>query len=88
MKNTIYGAVVMGCFMSALFFLNFWKRSRDRFFALFAAAFLLMGISWLVHALTGAVNEFNRSVYLTRLLAFLLIIFAIIDKTRSPGAND
>jgi uncharacterized membrane protein len=84
MKNLIYGAVVMGCFVSALFFLNFWKRSRDRFFALFALAFLLLGLSWWAHVIAGIANEFNRPVYLLRLLAFLLIILAVIDKNRSP----
>jgi uncharacterized membrane protein len=87
MKNSIYGAVVMGCFMSALFFLNFWKRSRDRFFGLFALAFLLLGLSWWVHVVAGIANEFNRSVHLLRLIAFLLIILAVIDKNRSPKAS-
>lgn len=77
----------MGCFAAALFFVGFWRRSRDRFFALFASAFLLLGVSWLVHVLIGAANEFNRSVYLTRLVAFLLIILAVIEKNRSPKTS-
>ena len=77
----------MGCCTATLFFLIFWRRSRDRFFALFASAFALLGISWLVHVVTGTANEFNRPVYLFRLLAFLLIIFAVIDKNRSPRSS-
>lgn len=87
MKNLIYGAVVMGCFMSALFFLNFWKRSMDRFFSLFALAFLLLGLSWLAYVFAGIANEFNRPIYLLRLIAFLLIILAVIDKNRSHKAS-
>ncbi len=87
MKNLIYGAVVMGCFMSALFFLNFWKRSKDRFFVLFASAFLLLGLSWWAYAFAHNANEFNRPVYLLRLFAFLLIIVAVIDKNRSPNVS-
>lgn len=85
MKSTIYGAVVMGCFMAAVFFLNFWRRSRDNFFALFACAFSLLGLSWLVYVSAGVADEFNRPVYLIRLLAFLLIIIAVIQKNRSPA---
>ncbi|HJP92159.1 MAG TPA: DUF5985 family protein [Pyrinomonadaceae bacterium] len=84
MKNAIYGAVIMSCFVAALFFLDFWRRSHDRFFAFFSSAFVLLGTSWLVNVFTGTAVEFNRPVYITRLLAFLLIIIAVIDKNRSP----
>lgn len=87
MKNTIYGAIVMSCFVAALFFLDFWRQSRDRFFALFASAFLLLGISWLVSVLSDVAIEFNRSVYFIRLLAFLVIIAAVVDKNRLPWSS-
>jgi len=66
-----------------LFFLAFWRRSHDRFFALFASAFLMLGGSWLVLVLAGSSSEINRPFYLARLLAFLLIILAVIEKNRS-----
>lgn len=74
----------MGCVIISLFFHGFWRQSRDRFFALFASAFLLLGLSWLVYVIGGESNEFNSSVYLVRLLAFLVIIVAVVDKNRSP----
>lgn len=74
----------MGCLIASLFFHNFWRRSGDRFFALFAAAFLLLGVSWFVYVLSGGGADFKPSVYLIRLFAFLLIIVAMIDKNRSP----
>lgn len=74
----------MSCLVAALYFLEFWRRSRDRFFALFAGAFMLLGISWLIAILSDITYEFNRSVYLTRLVAFLVIVLAVIDKNRSP----
>lgn len=82
MRDAIYGAVIMGCLIASLFFVGFWRRSRDRFFVIFAIAFLLLGISWFVLILTGTKNEFNPPVYLTRLFAFLLIIVAVIYKNR------
>ena len=82
MRNTIYGAVIMGCLTAAAFFVNFWRRSRDRFFGFFALAFLLLAISWLVLVIMGEPNRFNPAVYLSRLTAFIVIIIAALDKNR------
>ena len=38
------GAVALGFFVCALFFLRFWRRTRDALFLAFALAFVLMGI--------------------------------------------
>lgn len=87
MKNTIYGAVIMGCLTTAGFFLGFWRRSRDRFFSFFALAFLLLGLSWLVLMVMGEAYRFNPVIYLSRLTAFLVIIIAVMDKNRPSGSN-
>jgi hypothetical protein len=81
------GALVMGCFVAGLFFLRFWRKTRDRLFAIFAAAFWLLGANWLALAFTE-VDEVKTWLYAVRLLAFILILFAIIDKNRAgrlPG---
>ena len=41
------GALVMACFVAGLFFLRFWRKTRDRLFMIFAIAFWLMGVNWL-----------------------------------------
>jgi len=82
MKDTIYGAVIMGCLTVAGFFVGFWRRSRDRFFGFFALAFLLLGLNWLVLMVMGEPYRFNPVVYLTRLIAFLVIVIAVVDKNR------
>jgi hypothetical protein len=77
----------MGCFVAGLFFLRFWRKTRDRLFAIFAAAFWLLGANWLALAFTE-VDEVKTWLYAVRLLAFILILFAIIDKNRAgrlPG---
>jgi hypothetical protein len=81
----ISGLLVMGYAVAGLFFLRFWKLSRDRLFAFFAAAF------WLLALQRGALAtlESDRQIgsawlYVVRLLAFLLILAAIVDKNR-PG---
>ncbi len=76
------GAVTFGFLVAGLFFLRFWYASRDRLFALFAAAFWMLAVQRLAIALTHAVVENQALFYILRLLAFIIIIFAIIDKNR------
>jgi hypothetical protein len=80
--NTLLaGAIIFAAWLVALFFWTFWKKSRDRLFAFFAAAFLLLGIERLCLAFWAEQGE--SYFYLIRLGAFLMIIYAIIDKNRS-----
>jgi hypothetical protein len=79
----LLGAAVMACFAAGLFFLRFWRKTRDRLFAIFAAAFWLMGLNWLALSFTDRDAEFRPALYLIRLLAFVLIIYAILEKNRT-----
>jgi amino acid transporter len=84
LKVLVSGAMVMGYLVAGLFFLRFWRDTRDRLFAIFAAAFALLAVQRLV--LTLAVHDGDPGsawIYAIRLVAFLLIIFAIIDKNRA-----
>lgn len=78
------GAVAVGFVIAGLFFLRFWSRVRDPFFIWFALAFWLLGLGQSILALAGVPLEERSSVYLIRLAAFLLIIFAIFRKNRAP----
>ena len=42
------GAVALGFFVCGLYFLRFWRRTRDQLFLAFALAFVLLG--------TGAIS--------------------------------
>ena len=77
------GALVMACGAAGLFFLRFWRKTRDRLFAIFAFAFWVLGVHWTVLALTPGMEEVHAVLYTIRLLAFLLILFAILDKNRT-----
>lgn len=66
----------------ALFFVHYWRTTRDRFFALFALAFVAFGINRFVLALVASPSEDRPALYLIRLAAFLLILVAIVDKNR------
>lgn len=78
------GAVIMGNVIAAVFFVKFWRRTDDRLFLAFAAAFLLMGLVPLLTNLMEVPREEQSPFYLIRLAAFLIIICAIVAKSR-PG---
>lgn len=82
----ISGMLVAGYLVAGLHFLRFWKLSRDRLFAMFAAAFWLLAAQRLALALTAAEPEAAVWLYALRLLAFVLIIAAIVDKNRASRA--
>jgi alpha-D-ribose 1-methylphosphonate 5-triphosphate synthase subunit PhnI len=85
MSDFIEGAIVMGNAVAALFFLRFFRKTRDRLLAVFSLSFSLMAVVRLVHVLGRVPSEHVHYVYLIRLLAYLLIIYAIVDKNRAPG---
>jgi len=76
----IMGAIGMGLAVAALFFLRFWRESRDRFFAWFALAFFVLAVNRAMLGLFGESSETSLAPYLVRLLAFLIIIWAIVEK--------
>ena len=77
------GAVSFGFAVCVLFFLRFWRRTRDPLFIAFALAFGLLGVSQALLALANIPTEERASVYLIRLVAFAMIIFAIARKNRA-----
>ena len=66
-----------------MFFLRFWRRTRDRLFLAFAAAFVLLALNQALAAFLGAGDELTPYTYVLRVLGFVLILFAIIDKNVS-----
>ena len=80
MSDLFTGAIAMASFIIALFFLRFWRDSRDRFFLYFALSFGIEGVHRIVSALTYDDNEDSPLHYLVRLLAYGLILWAILEK--------
>jgi hypothetical protein len=78
----LWGALSMAAWVAGLFFLRFWRLSRDRLFAFFAIAFWLLGLNWLALALVNPGRESQHELYVVRLIAFVLIIIGIVDKNR------
>ena len=82
LSSVISGALVMGYFTAGLFFARFWRETRDRLFGSFAAAFWLLAIQRAALALSDEPNGEQLVLYSIRLLAFVLILAAIVDKNR------
>jgi len=79
----VSGAITMGYAVAGLFFLRFWRETHDRLFLIFAGAFWVLGLQRLALVFTRDMIEDHTGLYLVRLLAFLLILGAIVDKNRS-----
>ena len=82
MRSLLHGALAMGFFAIGLFFARFYRDRRDRLFAFFAGAFWLMAANNAALGLTDAAAETSVALYVIRLVAFLLIIVAIVVKNR------
>jgi hypothetical protein len=84
-KLLLAGASTLAGWIIALYFWRFWKKTGDRLFIFFAVAFLLLAFERLgLGFIAGRVESY---FYLIRLSAFLLIVYAIVDKNRKTGGN-
>lgn len=81
LNQFILGAIVMASLAAGLFFLRFYRRTADRLFLMFAIAFWVLGLNWLMLAFTEQ-DEVRTALYFLRTLAFVLILIAILDKNR------
>ena len=78
----LQGAVGMASGVAALFFLRFWRQTRDSFFLFFAAAFAIDALARFILGFAELSEETQPLVYGARLITFGLIIIAIIRKNR------
>ena len=76
------GALTLAYAIIALFFFKFRSRTGDRLFTLFAVAFLILSGQRLVLTVAREWGENSVWLYTLRLLAFVVIVYAIVDKNR------
>jgi hypothetical protein len=79
------GMLAAGYLVIAGFFLRFWRQTRDRLFASFAVAFVLLAVQRALVVDEFGLVEDKTWAYLVRLLAFVVIAYAIVVKNRQPG---
>ena len=75
----VRGAIAMGFLVIAGFFFRFWRETHDRLFAFFATAFFLLAVNGPLVRLTSEDPD-SIMLYVTRLLAYAIILVAIVDK--------
>jgi hypothetical protein len=80
MLQILTGMTAMGYLVAGLFFLRFWRQTRDRLFIMFAISFALLAGQRLALGLTTQTIENVTYLYVIRLIAFVIILYGIIDK--------
>ena len=80
--SVVTGAIIFGYWVGGLFFIRFWRETRDRLFLIFGIAFWILAVQRCLFALSARFAEQGTILYTARLGAFLLILAAIIDKNR------
>ncbi|GAB3549882.1 hypothetical protein GCM10027343_32240 [Noviherbaspirillum agri] len=78
------GAIAMASATAALFFISFWRTTRDRFFLYFAVSFGLEAANRVALATSHSPSEDEPLFYMVRLVAYGLILLAIVEKNRRP----
>jgi hypothetical protein len=81
------GAVTLGYAVAAVFFVRFWRKTTDRLFLAFAAAFVLLALNQVLASALEYGDERAPFIYILRVLGFVLILLAMVDKNllkRSP----
>ena len=82
MNEILVGAIATASVAAGLFFFRFWRTTGDRFFLLFALSFWIEGVNRLVLYEFVGPNEDAPVYYLVRLVAYGLILAAIVSKNR------
>jgi hypothetical protein len=80
MIEMLSGALLFSYFIAGIHFFRFWKRTGDRLFLHFAAAFWLFALNQLATSIPVVANQTEGYEYLLRVLGFVVILAAIVDK--------
>lgn len=80
MIEFLSGAVTLGFLVAAAFFLRFWRKTSERLFLAFAIAFALFALNQALASALTVVSEPWSLIYALRVIGFLVILGAIVDK--------
>jgi hypothetical protein len=84
MNEFLMGGIAVASFVAGLVFFRFWRHTRDRFFVFFALSFWIEAANRVAMIIHLEPNEWEPGYYVVRLVAYGLIIAAIVDKNRAP----
>lgn len=81
----LVGVLTTMFLIAAVFFLRFWRETRDTLFLAFAASFTIEGLSQIPVIFVEHPGEGLPWIYWVRLVASLLILAAILKKNYGRG---
>jgi Family of unknown function (DUF5985) len=81
-SSVLMGAVAMASFVATVFFLRFWRQTRDGLFLLFAIAFGVDALTRFMLGLVHPSDETEPLFYMGRFATFALIAVGIVLKNR------
>jgi uncharacterized membrane protein HdeD (DUF308 family) len=82
----LLGVIATLSLTAGIFFLKFWRKTRDSLFLAFSLAFIIEGLNRCAFLFLEKPNEGSPYIYCVRLLAFLLILSAILRKNSGRAA--
>jgi uncharacterized membrane protein HdeD (DUF308 family) len=85
-RGFLLGVIATSSLTAGVFFLKFWKQTRNSLFLAFGLAFLVEGLNRCAVLLLEKANDGSPYIYLVRLLAFLLILAAILRNNYGSAA--
>jgi uncharacterized membrane protein len=80
LEGFLLGIIVTASVTAGAIFVKFWRRTGERLFLAFGAAFIIEGLNRLTFLLIDDPTEGSPIIYLVRLFAFSLILAAIASK--------
>jgi hypothetical protein len=85
LNQMLLGGIAVASLVAALFFVRYWRSTRDRFFLLFALSFGIEALNRIAIGLTQSWSEDAPLHYIVRVLSYGLILVAVWDKNRPRG---
>lgn len=76
----LLGVIASTSLVAGLFFIRFWRETRDSLFLAFGCAFLIECANRTAVLFLSDPSEGSPWVYIVRLIAFLLILAGILKK--------
>jgi hypothetical protein len=87
MNEMLAGAIATASMVAGLFFRRFWKSTRDRFSLYFSMSSFIEGVNRFLFGSMVGLREEAPAYYLIRLVAYGLILVAILDKNQPVRKN-
>jgi hypothetical protein len=87
LDGLLVGVIFSASLVASLFFVKFWRATRDQLFLAFAVAFAIEGVTRLVSLFGDTPNDLAPLINFVRLVGYLIIIVSIVIKNRRPPAR-